>query len=159
MRRTATVANIVTLLSLIYLLTSCKSLEEKCIERFPMTVQTEVRLDTLTDTLILPDVIVEYVDTTYCPPALADTLIITKPVKRFIKGDTVVRTVIHTDTVRVLRDDKRLGYLETELQQTQTKLREAKRGYPLLSGIARILMLLIVLAAMSLIARVLGLFD
>jgi hypothetical protein len=159
MRQLAHLANLITLLCLLYLLTGCKSLEQRCLERFPTTSETVVREYTVTDTLILPEQLVEYVDTTYCPPALPDTVMFTKRVVRYLKPDTIYRDVICTDTVTVLREDARLAGLETELATTRQRLKAAKREYPLLAGISRILTLLIVLAFVYYIGRILKFFG
>ena len=159
MRGLAWLANLVLLLSLAYLLMGCKSLETRCLERFPTETRTEVRQRTVIDTVLLPDTYVEFVDTTYCPPELADTLVVIKPITRYLKGDTIYREVVCTDTVTVVEHDERVAYLLQENQRLETKLNEEKKRYPLLSGIAHILTLLIVLAGAYLVARVLGFFT
>lgn len=123
-----------------------------------MVADTVVRTSLTVDTLTIPTYSVEYVDTTYCPPGLADTLIVTKQVVRWIPADTIVREIPCIDTVIVHRDAERVAYFQQQLEITRQELKEAKNKTPFLQQVAKVLTLLIVLGGVFLVARVLGLF-
>ncbi|MEO0627788.1 MAG: hypothetical protein AAFY91_12420 [Bacteroidota bacterium] len=106
---------------------SCKSLETKCIERFPTTTKTEVREVTYKDTIIIPWNSVEFVDTTYCPPNLTDTLEVIKSVIKSIPGDTIYREYVCTDTVLVNQDEELVQYLRSQQAETLRRLEKYQR--------------------------------
>lgn len=115
---------ICTLLLLLWL-SGCKTLEDKCLERFPLVATTEVREVVVTDTLVLPDTWIEYVDTTVCPPGLQDTLLVIRERTRFLPGDTIYRETICVDTVTIHADAAKLAYLASSKQRLEGQLEEA----------------------------------
>jgi hypothetical protein len=108
--------------------TGCKTLEQKCIERFPITTTTEVRTQVVTDTLILPDTFVEYIDTTLCPPGLTDTLVVIKTRTRTLPGDTIYTETICTDTVTINADEEKVRYLIGDNSKLRVQLADSKRN-------------------------------
>ena len=109
-------------------MTGCKTLEEKCIDRFPPRTVTEVRTTMITDTLILPDSWVEYIDTTICPPGLIDTLVVIKTRTRFLPGDTIYTDVVCTDTVAINSDASKVAYLVGDNKKLLAQLDDAKKS-------------------------------
>lgn len=107
------------------LLASCKTLEERCAERFPQETTEVIREVVRTDTIILPDHWVEFVDTTDCPPSPEPTQVI-KTIVKEIPGDTIYHEVVCMDTITIYQDQAKLNYLSSELKRTTEKWKEAQ---------------------------------
>jgi len=106
---------------LLLLLESCRTLEERCAERFPTQVEEKIVERTYVDTLILPWHSVEYLDTTVCPPS-RDTVLKIKTVTRKLPGDTVYYEYMCIDTQIVYRDQAKLNYLQQVVNVQRAKM-------------------------------------
>lgn len=115
------------LILLIVLGSGCRSLTDRCLDCFPTETTTIVRTNTRTDTIILPDTWIEYVDTTACPPGLRDTQYVVRTRLVPVPADTVYRDVICTDTIQVNRDAARIHLLMRERERLRSELRAAQR--------------------------------
>lgn len=129
----------------------CRSLTDRCLDCFPTETATIVRTETRTDTIILPDTWIEYVDTTACPPGLVDTQYVVRTRLVPVPGDTVYYEVICTDTIQVYRDAARVAALMQERERLRSELREAERkafgfrGWLLVSAVFALLLVIVVL--------------
>lgn len=121
------------MVALIFIIASCNPsarLARKCAERFPVTDSLVIQERTITDTLILPDSWVEYMDTTVCPPA-SDSTVVTKLVNRLIPGKTVFVEKQVRDTLFVRENKARiyaLNHLVDSLQNIVVKREKALAG-------------------------------
>lgn len=106
---------------------SCKSLERKCIERFPSDTTEVVRTTLRTDTIITPWHTVEVIDTTVCPPA-KDSTIVVKTITKRIEGQTIYYPVECIDTLVVFRDKEKVEWLTSELKSKESLLKAAKKA-------------------------------
>jgi hypothetical protein len=115
------------LISLIALATSCKTLEEKCAERFPKEVTYEVRERRISDTLMIPVHTMEYIDTTNCPPSDTPTVVIeTKYIE--VPGKTIEYEVQCMDTVTIYPDQEKINYLSEQLRIAKAEAEAARNG-------------------------------
>jgi hypothetical protein len=137
---------------LLLLASSCKTLEQRCEERFPQEVQEVVRETHRTDTIIVPWHSVEFVDTTVCPPS-ADTNYVIKRITKQLPGDTIYHEVMCIDTVMVFSDQPKVNYLTAELQHTRTTLAQAQGKYKTGIWVIAFLGLLSIALAVLLIRR------
>lgn len=114
------------------LLGSCKTLEQKCIERFPVEQKEIVRETLRTDTLILPDswVEIEFIDTTECLPSV-DTIYKIKTIRKEkqLPPDTIYHDVMCIDSVIVYEDKELVEYLTGQLEITEALLKSKKKDY------------------------------
>ena len=90
-------------------------LASTCAERYPVKADTVTVTRTVTDTVVLLDTYMEYVDTTECPPS--DTAItIVKTVSVMVPGKTVYSTHEVHDTMFVVVDSAHVAALKQELE-------------------------------------------
>lgn len=114
------------LLTLLIAFAGCKTLEQKCSDRFPSEV-TEVVTETVkTDTIITPWHTVEFVDTTECLPS-TDTNFVIKTIYRQLPPDTIYYEYECIDTMIVYRDQEKVNWLIQELKTREVVLEDAKK--------------------------------
>lgn len=153
--------NLILLLAAMAALSSCdvmKPLQE--VPYAPVVKDSIVyRERVVTDTIILPDHYVEYIDTTECPPS-AEPVIITQERRVTLPGKTVYLDRIHTDTVTIRTNLTRENELIREANERTRKLNELSAKHKTLQRKHRLqafalwpALALLILAAILLIRR------
>lgn len=123
----------ITVMILMLLLSSCNKelkLAKKCAELFPVKDSLVIEERIITDTLMIPDTWVEYLDTTICLPDM-DTVIIIKPVIKKVPGRAVLTERIVFDTIIIQESSARLSILNHQIdalhdQKSTLELKLAK---------------------------------
>lgn len=114
------------LLGLFLAFLSCKTLEQKCSERFPSEV-TEVVTETLKrDTIITPWHTVEFVDTTECLPS-TDTNLVFKTIVKKLPPDTIYHETVCVDTIIVHQDQEKVNWLMANLREKEQILKASEK--------------------------------
>lgn len=118
---------LISLTLLLLVATSCATLEDRCLQRFPPSVETEVREVVKTDTILLAGVEIPVPVTVPCPPNLADTLWVSDTVYYALPPRIIEHETVCVDTVIVARDSERVAYLMQLLSRAEAKY-QAQRG-------------------------------
>lgn len=100
--------------------TSCKTLEQKCTERFPSEVTEVVVEVTTTDSLYITEKLLEFIDTTECLPT-RDAYFVYDTIVYRLPGETVYYEYTCIDTIIEYRDQEKVNYLTAELRAEQSK--------------------------------------
>lgn len=143
------------LVALIFIIASCNPearLAKKCAERFPVRDSITVKERRITDTLILPDYWVEYLDTTICPPGM-DTTVLVKTIEKRIPGRVHFIERIQYDTIRVKENTAKLFSLNYTIDSLDKALLKSQSVLERKTGRAKALnwAFIIIIAALSLV--------
>lgn len=122
-----TTKQLLPLLISLLAITSCKTLEDKCAERFPQQVKETIIKRSWTDTIMIPVHTIEYIDTTECPPSDTPiTIIKTKIVE--VPGDSIPYEVMCLDTIVTNTDQAKINYLVSQVNASRRMLAEEKEA-------------------------------
>jgi len=102
---------LISITAALLLASGCATLEDRCLERFPPSVTTEVREVVKTDTILLAGVEIPVPVKVPCPPNLADTLWVSDTVYYALPPRIIEHETICMDTVIVAADTERVAYL------------------------------------------------
>lgn len=102
-------------------------LAERCAEYFPVKDSTRTEIRIVTDTVLLPDTYVEYVDSTECPPNLSEPTTIIKEIKVPVPGQKVLVQVPCEDRIIMRRDSAMETVLRNQVAKLQQELRKAEK--------------------------------
>jgi hypothetical protein len=129
------------------------SLAERCAAEFPSRADTVYQAEVITDTLVIPDTYVEYLDTTICPPNLTDSTVVTRTVVRRVPGQTIyLRDTVYMRQVKYT-DGPLVGRLQEEARQHTVELAELRGSRATLRWTTATLGLLILIMVGSFAVR------
>lgn len=102
-------------------------LAELCAEHFPVKDSTRIEERIVTDTVLLPDTYVQYIDSTECPPNLSEPTTIVKEIKVPVPGQKVVVQVPCQDRIIMRRDSAMETVLRNQVAKLQKELAKTEK--------------------------------
>lgn len=122
-------ATILTIIAALVLLAGCLpagKLAQRCAEQYPCQVDTVLETQVRVDSFIIPWHTVEYVDTTICPPADTETVIVKELIVE-VPPRVITRERIDTTTLVIYADSALVASLRYEKKQLANAYAKAQK--------------------------------